>query len=336
MGSELRSDVEIGANRCLLSGVMRMHRNRCWYPQSDRQRAVRCSRRGSRKRTAAFSPLPRALLAVVLAAAVLHPAPLVAQSTPIQGPGWFIPGAPQHPAPAPAPHPAAAPAPPHPAPASLPALPPVPQLPALPKGAAPPPAVMGVLSVPDVYRQSTAVQGMEKIINARRNTLSQDAVKEQDVWRQMQASLAAERAKLTPAEIRARETALQNRITQAQKEFAGRNQQIQEAAQYAIDEVNRMLVAVIRQVAESRGMNLVLHREQVALNMNTYDITDEVALQLNKVLPKITVLPDSEMPIGPPVAAAAPGNGLMTEAAPAPTGPLPLPPVAPPGSPAKP
>lgn len=273
--------------------------------------------------------------AALLAATVLEPRPLLAQpQQPSQGPGWFIPGAPHHAAPAP--HPAPAPAPQH-APAALPALPPIPQLPALPKGPVPPPAVMGVLSVPDVYRQSTAVQAMQKIITERRNALSQDAVKEQAVWRKMQSELADQRAKLTEAQIRARETALQNRITKAQKDFAGRNQQIQEAGQYAIGEVNRMLVAVIRQVAESRGMNLVLHREQVALNMNTYDITDEVAIQLNKVLPHVTVPPSKDMPIRPLPEQAAPGEPLAGPAAgAAPTGPLPLPPPLPAGSPPKP
>lgn len=277
------------------------------------------------------------VVAIVAVAAIFGADPVLAQQSPGQAPGWFIPGQPQHPQPQPAPHPAPAPPHPAPAPAPVPALPPVPQLPSLPKGAVPPPAVMGVLSVPDVYRQSTAVQGVEKIINARRNELSRDAVKEQNVWREMQAKLTAERAKLTSAEIRTRETALQNRITQAQKQFSGRNQQIQEAGQYAIGEVNRLLIAVIRQVAESRGMNLVLHREQVALNMNTYDITDEVAKELNKVLPKVTVPPDSEMPIGPPPSAnVASGNGVLPQAQPAPAGPLPLPPAAPPGSGAKP
>lgn len=182
---------------------------------------------------------------------------------------------------------------------------------------------MGVLSVPDVYRQSTAVQGIEKIIDGRRKALNEAAAKEQAVWRQMQESLGHDRPKLSPEQIRAREKALQERITKAQKEFAGRNQQIEEAARAAISQVNRMLIAVIRQVAESRGMNLVLHREQVALNMDSFDITDEVAKSLNKVLPKVTVPPDSAMPIGPQAGAGKP------QAAPAPTpaAPLPVPPA---------
>lgn len=243
--------------------------------------------------------------AALLAGAFVDPHPVLAQAAPQQGPGWFIPGAGQHPAASPPPAVRPAPAPARPAPAAAPKEPPIPQLPALPKGQPPPAAVMGVLSVPDVYRQSTAVQAAEKVIAERRKELDQDAAKEQAVWRQMQDALAHDRPKLTPEQIRTRESALQERITKAQKDFSGRNQQIQEAAQVAIGEVNRMLVAVIRQVAESRGMNLVLHREQVALNMNTFDITDEVATALNKVLPHVTVPPNNAMPVGPQAPAAA-------------------------------
>lgn len=258
-----------------------------------------------------------------LASTLLLPHAGMAQTAPQQGPGWFVPGQ-SHPAAAPAPV-RAAPAPQPPRPVQEAAAPPIPQLPPLPKAKPPPSAVMGVLSVPDVYRQSTAVQEIEKVINARREALNQDAIKEQGVWRQMQAALAHDRPKLTPQQIRARVAALQDRITNAQKEFSGRNQQIQEAAQVAIGQVNRMLIAVIRQVAESHGMNLVLHLEQVALNMNEFDITGEVARQLNKMLPSITVPPDSAMPIGP---ASGPGADMpgpvMGAAIPAP---LPMPPA---------
>lgn len=258
-----------------------------------------------------------------LASALFLPQAGMAQTAPQQGPGWFVPGQ-SHPAPAPAPV-RAAPPPQPPRPVQAAAAPPIPQLPPLPKEKPPPAAVMGVLSVPDVYRQSSAVQEVEKVINARREALNQDAVKEQGVWRQMQAALAHDRPKLTPEQIRAREAALQDRITNAQKEFSGRNQQMQEAAQVAIGEVNRMLIAVIRQVAESHGINLVLHLEQVALNMNAFDITDEVAKELNRMLPSVTIPPDSAMPVGPPGASGTEMPApVMGAAIPAP---LPIPPA---------
>ncbi len=43
-------------------------------------------------------------------------------------------------------------------------------------------------------------------------------------------------------------------------------------------------------------MNLVLHRSQVALNVNQFDITGQVAEQLNKVLASVVIPPDGVSP----------------------------------------
>ena len=185
-------------------------------------------------------------------------------------------------------------------------MPPVPDLPALPKGESPPVATIGVIGLPEVMRASLAAQHADKIISERREKLNEDAQKEQQAWREMQQNLTRDRGKMTPDQIRAKERELQERITTAQRTFRDRNRIIQEAAQYAINQVQASLIAVIRQVAESRGMNIVLHRNQVALNVNEFDISEKVAEELNRILPTVTVPPDGVSPAVPPTAAAAP------------------------------
>ena len=176
------------------------------------------------------------------------------------------------------------------------AVPPVPELPALPKGAAPPVATMGVIDVPDVMRASTAAQQIDRVIGERRQKVSEDAQKEQASWRDIQQTLANQRSTMSPDQIRTRERELQERITSAQRQFRERNRIIQEAAQVSLNQIQAVLIGVIRQVAESRGMNLVLHRQQVALNVNEFDITAAVAAQLNKLLPSVTIPPDGVAP----------------------------------------
>ena len=174
---------------------------------------------------------------------------------------------------------------------------PVPDLPALPKGATPPAAVIGVLGVPEIMRAATASQQVEKVIGERREKLNEDAQKEQAAWRDLQQQLAAQRGSMSPDQVRAKERELQERITNAQKSFRDRNRIIQETAQYSLSQIERTLIGVIRQVAESRGMNLVLHRAQVALNINEFDITDQVTQQMNKVMPSVTIPPDGVSPL---------------------------------------
>ena len=268
--------------------------------------------------------------------------------------GYFIPPQQSAPRPAAAPTPRAAPRPATPMPTSLPPPPsvqlpggmaavpgsdsadapdpslaqlpnvPVPDLPALPKGATPPPAVIGVLGVPEIMRAATAAQQVEKVIAERREKLNEDAQKEQAAWRDLQQQLAAQRASLNADQVRAKERDLQERITNSQKSFRDRNRILQEQAQYSLGQIERTLIGVIRQVSESRGMNLVLHRAQVALNINEFDITDQVTQQMNKVMPSIQMLADGVSPITAAAAPAAPGT-------PAPSTPTPAsaPPTAP-------
>jgi Skp family chaperone for outer membrane proteins len=235
--------------------------------------------------------------------------PAVAQQAP--NGQWFVPGQPHTAAP-----PAARPGP-HstPAPAVAPAanplaggnqaggppplqvqLPPAPEIPPIPKGQATPAAIVGILSVPDVLRVSTAYQAAYKELNERGQKLNQDAQKEQAALRDLGQAFAAERAKLSPEQIRAKEKVIQERATEAQRRFGERNRIIQEAGQYIMMQINRTMEQVAQQVALSRGVNLVLNRAQILGTTADFDLTPEVAEILNKALPTVIIPPDGVSP----------------------------------------
>jgi Skp family chaperone for outer membrane proteins len=186
-------------------------------------------------------------------------------------------------------------------------LPPPPEIPAIPKGQATPAAIVGILSVPDVLRISTAYQAAYKELNARGQKLNEDAQKEQAALRDLGQSFAAERAKLSPEQIRAKEKEIQDRATDAQRRFGERNRIIQEAGQYVMMQINRTMEQVAQQVALSRGINLVLNRAQILGTTADFDLTPEVADVLNKALPNVVVSPDgvSPMAMAPPAGSAA-------------------------------
>jgi Skp family chaperone for outer membrane proteins len=196
-------------------------------------------------------------------------------------------------------------------------VPPVPALPPLAKGTPPPLATMGVIDVPEVMRNSTAAQQIDRVIGDRREKVSQDAQKEQAAWRSMQQELGNQRTTMSNDQIRAKERQLQERITSAQRQFRERNIIIQESAQIALNQIQAVLIGVIRQVAESRGMNLVLHRQQVALNVNEFDITKQVADELNRILPTVQIPPDGEVPTAQLPVQLAPAATVPSPAKPA-------------------
>ena len=232
----------------------------------------------------------------------------------VQAQGYFVPG--QQPAARPAQAPAQRPTQARPAPAAAPQdadgeapiqipMPPIPELPMLPRGASPPAAVVAVIAVPEVMRASLAAQQIDKVIGERRQKLNADAQTEQQAWRDMQQTLTNDRAKLSPDQIRTREKDLQDRINNGSKSLRARDRIIQEATQVAINAVNANLLAIIRQVADSHGVNLVLHRQGTILNAPEFDLTEQVAAELNKLMPTVAITPDGVSPLAAPAAAAA-------------------------------
>ncbi|HQT78214.1 MAG TPA: OmpH family outer membrane protein [Rhodopila sp.] len=194
-------------------------------------------------------------------------------------------------------------------------LPPAPEIPQLPKGPATPAAIVGILSVPDVLRVSTAYQAAYKELNARGQKLNGDAQKEQAALRDLGQSLASERAKLSPEQIRTKEREIQDRATEAQRRFGERNRIIQEAGQYVMMQINRTMEQVAQQVALSRGINLVLNRAQILGTTADFDLTPQVAEVMNKVLPSVVVPPDGVSPLAMSAPTASTGANAAAKPA---------------------
>jgi Skp family chaperone for outer membrane proteins len=183
-----------------------------------------------------------------------------------------------------------------------------------------------VISVADVMSASTAFQQANKEFVTRRQKLNEDAQKEQVALRDLGQALGNERGKLTPEQIRAREKELQDRIAESRRVFGERNRIIQEASEYVMAQINRAVEMVTKQVAVSRGINLVLNRAQILGVTNEFDMTPAVVEDLNKVLANVVIPPDGVSPV-----AMQQKEGATPSAQPGPT-----PPAQPASTPPKP
>jgi Skp family chaperone for outer membrane proteins len=254
-------------------------------------------------------------------ALLLGLAPSVAFAQQRQGQEWFVPGQnqgaagqrPTQPQPQPQ-RPPQAPTQPAARPGPTAARPP-----ALPPGTPPPAAIIGIVDIPEIQRLSTAFNQVREEIERRRTRLNDDLQREQNGWRDAQQALATQRAQMNPEQIRNRERELQDRITDSQRIFRNRSQAIEQAAQQSLVQIEEALGVVVRQVAGSRNVNIVLPRPLVIMNEPAFDLTEEVAQQFNRTLRQVTIPAESDgsQPPAPPPGAQAPGGGPTPAAAPA-------------------
>jgi len=192
-------------------------------------------------------------------------------------------------------------------PAQRPGQPPQPPRPAaLPPGSPPPTAMIGIVDIPEIQRLSTAFNQVREEIERRRTRLNDDLQREQNGWREAQQALAVQRTQMNPDQIRNRERELQDRITDSQRIFRNRSQAIEQAAQQSLVQIEEGLAGVVRQVAGSRNVNMVIPRPLVIMNDPGFDLTEEVAQQFNRVLRQVNIAPDSDGASPPTQPAAAP------------------------------
>ncbi len=233
--------------------------------------------------------------------------PLAAHAQQQQQQQWFVPGQQQQQQRPPAQRPPTAQ--PQQRPAQRPAAPAgqvpgpteagAPRLPPLDRSPPPPAAVIGVIGAQEVFEASVAVREVRQTLQGRLARLQEDSAREQQRWRDAQQALAAERGQLTPEQLREKERELQEQITNGQRILRERNAAIQAAGQKALAEVERVMLYVIRQVAEARGLTMVVQRQAIVLAVEDHDISEAVANQLNRALTSVPLDPD-------PAEAAAP------------------------------
>lgn len=191
---------------------------------------------------------------------------------------------------------------------------------ALPPGQQPPAAIIGIVDIPEVQRVSTAFNQVREEIERRRSRLNDDLQREQNAWREAQQALATQRASLGPDQVRQRERELQDRITESQRIFRNRSQAIEQAAQQSLMQIEETLANIVRQVAGSRNVNIVLPRPLVIMNEPAFDLTEEVGQQFNRLLRQVTIPPESDgtqPPAPPPGATVTPRAQAPTPTPPA-------------------
>lgn len=240
--------------------------------------------------------IPTAIIAGALIAG-LAPTPVAAQ----QQQQWFVPSQPAQRAPAQRP------------PAQRPAAPAA----TAPGTQQPPAAVIGIVDIPEVQRLSTAFNQVREEIERRRTRLNEDLQREQNNWREAQQQLAAQRAQLTADQIRTRERELQERITDSQRIFRNRSQHIEVAAQSALVQIEESLAGIVRDVAQSRRVNLVVPRPLVIMNDPAFDLTEQVAQEFNRATREVQIPPESDGS-APPTAPTEAPEAPARPAAPAP------------------
>ena len=152
------------------------------------------------------------------------------------------------------------------------------------------PVNIGILDSGRVSNTSAAGKSLNEQVNAALNQIEAGFnKKEQALQVQMQQLVAARSANppLAPADFEAKRKALVAADQQLQQSYDADKKALGARVDKARAKIGEALQKILTDIAQKRGLTLVLERTAAHLYVPQWDITQEVMTRLNKVVPSI-------------------------------------------------
>lgn len=151
------------------------------------------------------------------------------------------------------------------------------------------PIVVGTLDVPELLTQSKAGKSLASTLQQRGKAINADIGKKEQGLRAKRQQLEQQRASLQPADYEAKLSALEKEFAALRKDATTKRKEIEKAQNTGLEQIRKALDGVIREVADKRGLTLIINRSAVVLGADDWDITEEVKKALDAKLPSVKI-----------------------------------------------
>lgn len=148
---------------------------------------------------------------------------------------------------------------------------------------------IAVVDLQGILRAASAAKGIHTQIERRRETYQEQVVAEEKRLRQAEQDLAQQRAVLGPEAYQQRVREFQSQVAEVQRQVQMRKRELDETFAGAMNEVRNALISVVAEIAEQRGIKLVLFKNQIVIAEKSLDVSDETLQRLNQRLPAVKV-----------------------------------------------
>lgn len=149
--------------------------------------------------------------------------------------------------------------------------------------------VIAILDMERILRESKAAKDLREEIDTKRQA-HQTALRDQEnALRAADQELARQRAVLSAEAFAAKRKELQNQAIALQQEFLTRQKEMEELFGHGIGQVRDALADVAREIAEERGIELILLKATIVLAGRDLDITEEALERLDERLPSVNL-----------------------------------------------
>jgi len=151
------------------------------------------------------------------------------------------------------------------------------------------PQKIAVVDLDVIMRDSSAAKGIQEQMKGHLESFRKAVKEQEDKFRAEREDLVKQRNVLAADAFNKKQRDLEQKATDTELEFRRREQRIRQAGGNAQQELQKVLLAVVADVAKKEGVAIVMPKGALLYSGDTKDITDSALKQLNSKLPAVKV-----------------------------------------------
>ena len=149
------------------------------------------------------------------------------------------------------------------------------------------PLVVGVLDGDAVLNGSNAGKSLRQQYDQKVKALQADVAKQEDALRTQLQNLQSQRSSLQPQDFEAKQIAIRQQADKLRQDAIAKRKAINTSAEKARGALIQSAQKSLQEVAQQKGLTLVIDKSATHLSAPGWDITNEVLQRLNKAMPTI-------------------------------------------------
>lgn len=148
---------------------------------------------------------------------------------------------------------------------------------------------IAILDMERILKESKAASNLRDEIDKQRQVHQAKLSQQEDALRTADQELARQRSVLSAEAFAAKRKELQDQAMKLQQEFRSRQKEMEDLFAKGIGQVRDALAEVAKEIAQERGISLILLKATIVLADRNLDITDEALQRLDKKLPRVNL-----------------------------------------------
>lgn len=147
--------------------------------------------------------------------------------------------------------------------------------------------VFAIIDVQFILKESDAIEALTQSVERRRNAYQDELRDREAELRQVDTELSRQRLSLSGEAFAQKRRELEQQVAQLRREAQQQRRRLDEEFAAGVGKAQAALAEIAKNIAEERGLDLILSKATVVIVKPKFDLTQEALDRLNRRLPRL-------------------------------------------------